>query len=129
MESKKYDNYLIREDGLVLNNKTNKIVKGSISDFGDVIINSGSGNEMLKNIVARLFFDFDINFLNRIKVGHLDHNKQNNSVENLKIYDSKDKFNKSGKYIILFAEEYLVFHRKGLISKHKDLRNAFNNLL
>lgn len=129
MEIKQYENYLIREDGIVLNSKTNKIVDGHINMHGDIIINSGSGNEMLKNVVARLFFDFDINFHNRIKVGHLDFNKLNNSVDNLKIYLVEDKFNVSGKKIVFFGDQFLFLNKKGIVSQHKHLRNAFNKLL
>lgn len=124
MEIKEYNDFLIREDGLVLNSKTNKMIKGHIHKYGDVVVNG----EKLKNVVARLFFDFDINFQNRIKVGHLDHNKQNNNIENLKIYNRNDKFNKSGKYVVLFGGEFLFFNRKGFVSKHKDLRTAFYNI-
>jgi len=128
MEIKEYENYLIRQDGLVLNSKTNKIINGHVNTYGDVTINSGTRTEKIKNIVARLFFDFDINFQRRIKISHLDFNKLNNSVDNLKIYLPEDKFNVSGKNIVFFGGEFVLLNKSKIVSTHYDLRTAFNKL-
>ena len=79
-----YDNYFISDNGDVLNNKSGRILKSSISNIGYRQINLNKNNRKKRyyvhRLVAKAFLKDDAE---RLEVNHIDGNKLNNNVSNL----------------------------------------------
>ena len=84
--------YTIKDNGIVINNRTNKEVKFSIDGKGYMRARSQCKNHStnddgrkpfrLHRLVAMIYLK---NFSNELQVNHIDGNKQNNNVSNLEM--------------------------------------------
>jgi len=90
-----YENYSISDKGNVMNNKTKKILKNQITHYGDVCISLYINKKNKKIMIHRLMALCLIpNPENKKYVKHIDGNKLNNSIENLK-WVSYNEFNEN----------------------------------
>lgn len=82
---KNYENkYLIRSDGVVINNKTNRQLKPSKQTNGYLIVSLSKNNIKHTVTIHRLVAEHFIKNPNKYnQINHIDENKNNNSVENL----------------------------------------------
>lgn len=125
MKILKYNDYLVREDGLFLNEKTNEIVSSRKDKYGFSIVNNKSVSMYVKDIMCFLFFEYKMSFSLLIKIDYIKSN-EDNSIFNFKLYARKDKYNKSGKYIILgYDYSYLCFDCKKQIGQFNDILEAY----
>ena len=88
---KKYPNYFVTEEGLVFSSKTNKFLKFSYDQQGYQRVGLYIGNYKSKTIkvhrlIAETFID---NPLNKKDVNHIDGDKSNNNIENLRWVTSR----------------------------------------
>ncbi|RLI55095.1 MAG: hypothetical protein DRP09_11075 [Candidatus Thorarchaeota archaeon] len=98
--------YLVSSLGEVFNTKTNKFLNGSKNDGGYLItgFSSGLGSTITKSIHRVVALTYLPNPNNLPTIDHIDMNKQNNSVDNLRWcsyslnnwYRKKQKNNMSG---------------------------------
>lgn len=83
MEVKGYPNYLIYPDGKVKNIKTNRILKHKKEVYDRVRLQNEDGVKL--KCIHRLIAEHYIpNPENKPEVDHIDRNKKNNSIENLR---------------------------------------------
>ena len=79
-----FENYSINKDGVIRNNKTNRILKTRVNDRGYVDVglsnNGKSKTFLVHRLVAMVFIE---NYSNNLQVNHMDGDRQNNSVSNL----------------------------------------------
>lgn len=142
---KNYENYLIDENGNVLNTKTKKILNGSIGEHGYKYY------RLSKNGCKKMFYahrlvaeTFLLNIDNLPVVNHKDGNKLNNNINNLewvsysnnmKHYHllKKRQNNKTEKYVNDLPEEQwvdVINNENYLVSSLGRIRNKkTNNLL
>lgn len=89
-------NYLISDDGRLFNKKTNKFLKGSINSTGyrvyQLTVNGKYYNFLCHRLVAEYFLPNQENYP---VVHHIDGNKLNNKVENLKWVSFSDNLQES----------------------------------
>jgi len=85
MEIKDYPNYLIYENGNVYNHKYNRFLKPVLENRGYLIINLSKNNKRKIHKIHRLIAEHYIpNPDNKQYVDHIDRNRQNNSINNLR---------------------------------------------
>jgi len=90
-----YENYSISDKGNVMNNKTKKILKNHITHYGDVRVGLSINKKTKQFMIHRLMALCLIpNPKNKKYVKHIDGNKLNNSIENLK-WVSYNEFNEN----------------------------------
>src|ERR1700678_2025450 len=99
-----YPNYKINKEGIILNIKTNKYLFGSVSNYKRVTLinNNGRYKEKIHRLLALTFIP---NPDNKPIVDHIDQNKLNNDLSNLRwcsqienSHNSKKRNNTSNKY-------------------------------
>ena len=76
-------NYLVNEDGIIKNSKTNRILKQSNKSGYKIVclsINNKSKTHYVHRLVAKTFIP---NTNDKLQVNHIDGNKSNNKLENL----------------------------------------------
>lgn len=79
-----YENYMIDENGNILNLNTNKYLKGSIGENGYKYYRLSKNNQKKMFYAHRLVAETFINNPNNLPiVNHIDGNKLNNNIENL----------------------------------------------
>lgn len=74
------ENYIISNEGHVINTNTNKINKHSKSSLGYIYVSAGTKSKTLHRLLAEAFIP---NPNNLPEVNHIDGNKENNKIENL----------------------------------------------
>jgi len=90
MEYIKINDYTILKDGTVLN-KNQKLLKGHISSKGYVIYNLSDGSKRLEYFIAPVLFNFEPYLINIFKISHLNFIKEDNSFDNLLVYNKNRK--------------------------------------
>jgi len=121
---KGFENYSINEDGVIINTKTNRIMRVRLNNRGymDVSLtnNKKSKTLLIHRIVAMTFID---NYSEDLQVNHIDGDRQNNNVNNLECLTQQENLKHS------------INRRKsknGNISKIKILKlykqNKFNTI-
>lgn len=107
--------YSINEYGEVINNKTNKKLKGSITRSGYHYYRFSIKNKKYRyythRLVAEYFLNFDPNNKHLI-INHIDGNKENNFYKNLEI--------------CTYSENILHAHKNGLISNRTNIEDVLN---
>ena len=95
-----YDNYFVSNFGNVKNSKTNRILKSGFHPKGyklvDISKNGIKKTFTVHRLVALAFLE---NPDNKQMIDHIDENKSNNNVKNLRWATSKDNSANQGKYI------------------------------
>lgn len=84
------ENYLITTSGEVINSKTGRVLKPNDNGHGYLQIRMGSKNYYIHRLVAEAFIP---NPDNLPEVDHIDTDKSNNSVENLRWVTRKENQN------------------------------------
>jgi len=121
---KGFENYSINEDGVIINTKTNRIMRVRLNNRGymDVSLtnNKKSKTLLVHRIVAMTFVN---NYSEDLQVNHIDGDRQNNNVNNLECLTQQENLKHS------------INRRKsknGNISKIKILKlykkNKFNTI-
>lgn len=100
-----YDNYSVSDKGRVRNDDTGRILKQTANKKGYLRIDLCANGKQITKFVHRLIaIEFIENPYNKPEVDHVDNNKQNNSIENLRwATSSENNYNKdcsrNAKYI------------------------------
>ena len=84
MEIKDYPNYLIYEDGMVYNKKSYKFLKTGIRRGYVLVYLYNNGNQKMKRVHRLVAEHYIPNPDNKPSVDHIDRNKLNNNIENLR---------------------------------------------
>jgi hypothetical protein len=130
MESISYGNFDIEPSGKVFNLNTKTYVTGKKDRHNEIRLKFEGSTELIKSVMSRLFFDFDINFQSLIRIWHIDQNNNNIDLYNIKIYPKEDKYNKSGVYIAFNSnDEICTFNRKGQIQVFENMRDAYVSII
>lgn len=113
---KGFKNYSINEQGQVRNDITNKIKNSYLNKKTNyLIVDLWEDNKCYKKSIHRLVAEtFIPNPLNKITVDHIDGNRQNNSLENLRwatYSEQNSRFNTTG-----------VRSERILVTKYNELR-------
>jgi len=133
MDINNFNDYLIYQDGRVYSKRTNKYLKSSLSE-GYLRVSLCHKQKKYKKYIHRLIAEHYIpNNNNYPQVDHIDRNRINNNIENLRWVDLKTqnqnkgqfKNNTSGhKYIIKNYNKY----RFTKTYNHKNTYKIFNSL-
>lgn len=92
---KDYPNYTISTDGVVRNNK-NKVIKPFLNNKGYVLVRLWNGGTSHSKLIHRLVAEsFISNPENKPEVNHIDEDKTNNCVDNLKWVTRKENIQHS----------------------------------
>ena len=100
MEIQGFPQYLIYKDGRVQNKKTGKILKGGINNGGykhHTLRNNGFQITLTKHRLVAIHYIPNPNNYN--VVDHIDRNKKNNNVDNLRWVTNITNGHNTGKYI------------------------------
>jgi len=93
-----YPNYIISNDGVVISHKLNKPLKHGIDKDGYHLVSLNGKSFRLHRLVCKHFGNWD----ETLTVDHIDRNKDNNHIDNLRLATHlQQKFNtkhKDGKY-------------------------------
>ena len=85
MEIQDYPNYMIYEDGRVYNKNSNRFLKPSTNNRGYLTVClSNNGKHKMMSIHRLIALYYIPNPENKSYVDHIDRNKQNNNIENLR---------------------------------------------
>jgi len=85
MEIKNYSNYLIYKNGSVYSKNYNKFLKPTLNSWGYLQVSLWKNSKRKRHLIHRLVAEYYIpNSDNKPQVDHIDRNKQNNSILNLK---------------------------------------------
>jgi len=91
-----YDNYSVSDTGMVMSNKTNKFLKGRVTEKGylSVILYNAKGSKSFRvhRLILSVFEEKDYSSYH-LECGHKDDNKTNNKVENLIWQTRKENMN------------------------------------
>ena len=115
---KNYEHYVIFEDGVLINCKTEKqdgdILEGWITETGYRRVNLTSNNKSKMFYVHRLLaLTFIPNPLGLPEVDHIDRNRLNNSLDNLHWVTALENMNNKSKPKSNTSGELGVFKRRG----------------
>tara|TARA_R110001599_G_C11964616_1_gene633216 strand:- start:202 stop:663 length:462 start_codon:yes stop_codon:yes gene_type:complete len=98
MEVQEYPNYLIYEDGRVFSKKTNIFLKHSLGINGYFNVSlSKDGKRKTKNIHRLIALHYIPNPENKLCIDHIDRNRQNNDICNLRWVTHTENNNNKGK--------------------------------
>ena len=122
---KDFPNYEISEDGVIFNTKTNRIVTHQLRNTGYVAVWLKNGNiRKIRSLHKVLLESFIPNVDNLPCIDHIDRDKTNNTLENLRYCsfaeNSRNRprtfFNKLGKHI---SNSNPPYYRISIINKGK----------
>lgn len=110
-----YQNYLIYEDGKIFSKKSNKFLKSAKNKNGYLQVNLWNNNKFMKFYIHRLIALHYVNNPDPDKykiVDHLDRNKSNNNITNLRWVDNyinsqNRTINKNNK----LREQYICYRK------------------
>ena len=85
MEIQGFPDYLIYDDGRVWSNISNKFLSGGKNTKGYLLVGLINGGKRINKLIHRLVAEHFIpNPENKPQVDHIDRNKTNNNIENLR---------------------------------------------
>ena len=124
MEIQGYENYIIYEDGRVYNQKYNRFLKQYVDTGGYFNVNLSKDGKKKHYLIHRLIGQYYIhNPENKPCIDHIDRNRQNNDISNLRWVTHKEnsnncsirKNNKSGHKNIYYrkSRNRWVFEKEG----------------
>ena len=126
------EDYIIKENGDILNKKTNKIIKPEINNKGYKRIKIGGKKYLVHRLIAEKFVP---NIENKKQVNHIDGNKLNNHYKNLEWVENIENRKHALEHGLHFCgemcswsklnEEKVIFIRNSTLSK-KELAEIFN---
>lgn len=119
-EIKGFENYLISEDGSVFNSKTGKELKKCISTSGYYYVHLVKDKKKYMKYVHRLVAEAFIKETNE-QVDHIDGNKLNNNISNLRWVTAKENYYNYG------YEERKLHRCKKIIAIKNDIEIEFNS--
>ena len=94
-EIKNFNNYQVSKSGLVRNKKTKSIIKPFVNNNGYLRVNLYKGGigykKLVHVIVAEAFIDNPLNFN---EIDHINNNRKDNKVSNLKYITHSDNIKK-----------------------------------
>ena len=95
-----YDNYIVSNFGNIKNNKTNKIMKlqNHIQGYKQIGLTKNGKQKyfLIHRLVGKAFLE---NFDNKPVIDHIDENKSNNNIKNLRWATNQENQRNQGKYI------------------------------
>lgn len=133
-----FENYLISENGEVINTITKKVLKPNINTSGYYFVNLYKNKKRHCKMIHKLVFESHtiLRSDRKFVIDHIDNNKLNNNLENLQLISNrqnstKDKKSKSGHFnIYKNNNSWLVRLRvngeKKSIGTFKNIEDAIN---
>ena len=127
MEIEGYPNYLIYDDGRVYSKRSNKFMKPCKNKYGYLVVNLSKNNKGKKIFIHRLIALYYIpNPDNKETVDHIDRNKLNNSISNLRWATMSEQMinrilppsNTSEKYISKSKNGYYYINKNNCFSEY-----------
>jgi hypothetical protein len=108
---KGFDNYYVSNNGKVLSNLSNKILKNTINGSGYYFVNLYKDKKKYNKMIHKLVFE---NFNNKISnrtfvIDHIDNNKLNNNLSNLQLITNRENSTKDKKQI---SNNYCIYITK-----------------
>ena len=117
-----YDNkYYATFDGMIWSEKRHKFLKPSINRKGYLIVHMPDGPKTVHRLVALTYID---NPLNLETVDHIDENKFNNSVENLRWMSRGNNKSRSWSKRVMCVETGETFKSQYATCKAKGIQPA-----
>src|SRR6202522_3121523 len=121
-----YPNYKINKEGIILNIKTNKYLFSNVSNYKNVSLSNNNGRyrELIHRLLALTFIP---NPDNKPIVDHIDQNKLNNDLSNLRwCRQIENNYNRHKRNNISSKYKGVGWHKqnkKWMASIHKDNKN------
>jgi hypothetical protein len=98
MEIQGFPDYLIYDDGRVWSNISNKFLSGGKNTKGYLLVGLINGGKRINKLIHRLVAEHFIpNPENKPQVDHIDRNKTNNNIENLRWATPQENEENKGK--------------------------------
>ena len=119
---KNHEDYMIDETGKIYSNKTKQFLKGSLSDRGYRRMHLDGRIFFLHRLLAIQYLNFDENNKENLSIDHIDMNKENNHISNLRIVSpSTQQINMPNRKVMvcfhIHTHECYVFDNAELLSK------------
>lgn len=136
-----YPNYLISDNGLVKNRKTNRILKPYLNSSGYLCVKlrndfSNHKKPFIHRLIAQAFIDKENE--TQTQVDHIDRNSLNNNIDNLRWVtpqeniDNRGIFNKTGLYydesICKWVVQIKEKNKLNKIGLYETIESAYSSL-
>jgi hypothetical protein len=124
-----YDTYLVREDGRIFDPTTKEQIDLIIKRPSfDIYVKIGYGKELVRDIVARSYFNFDFVFKELVKIEYIDFDNSNNHVCNIKI-TPKTRL-KNNRFIFMNNKlQVCSKNSKGVVEKFTNIGVAYEYII
>jgi hypothetical protein len=112
MEIEGFPNYLIYEDGRVFNKKRKNYLKPHLIKDGYLRVTLWGDNKKKSFLIHRLLaLHFIENPDNKPEVDHIDRNRTNNNLDNLR-WVTREENIKNTNFLNQFNERFISYHKK-----------------